>query len=56
MQSGKDDAARWRKLAAEAREAAALVSDPRMKRTMLFIAAAYERLAKHADTRTDQTK
>ena len=56
MPSDHDDAERWRQLAAEAHEAAARMSDPLVKRMMLFIAAAYERLARHADTRSDQKK
>jgi hypothetical protein len=56
MPSDHDDAERWRERAAEARAAAGRMSDPLVRRMMLFIAAAYERLAKHADTRSDQKK
>jgi hypothetical protein len=48
-----DDAERWRALAAEARTAAAQFADPQIKRTMLIIAAAYDRLAEHAAARNN---
>ena len=50
------DEERWRALAAEARAAAADLNDPQIQRTMLFIAAAYERLARHAAARSKTVK
>jgi len=47
----RDDDERWRALAAEARTAATQLTDPEAKRTLLFIAAAYDRLARHAAAR-----
>jgi hypothetical protein len=47
----QDDDERWRALAAEARTTATQLTDPEAKRTLLFIAAAYERLACHAAAR-----
>jgi hypothetical protein len=47
----RDDDERWRALAAEARTAATQLTDPEAKRTLLFIAAAYDRLALHAAAR-----
>jgi hypothetical protein len=47
----QDDDERWRALAAEARAAATQLTDPETKRTLLFIAAAYDRLARHAAAR-----
>ena len=45
-------AGRWRRLAAEARDAAAEMTDPEAKATMLVIAERYERLAQFADARS----
>jgi hypothetical protein len=46
-----DDASRWRALAADARRVAAEMTDPEARRTMLWIAEAYERLARRAEAR-----
>jgi hypothetical protein len=46
-----NDYERWRALAAEARAAAAQFTDPQIRRAMLIIAAAYDRLAEHAAAR-----
>ena len=41
-------AAQWSLRAVEAREEAAKLNDPKAKRMLLFVAAGYDRLAKHA--------
>lgn len=51
MPAEQDDAERWQTLAAEARAAAERMTDPEAQRTLLFIAAAYERLARSARQR-----
>jgi hypothetical protein len=51
-----DDTERWRIRAIEARNTAAEMTDPEAKRALLFIAAAYERLARGAQKRKDQSK
>ena len=47
----EQDAERWETLAAEARAAAERMTDPTAQRTLLAIAAAYERLARSARQR-----
>jgi hypothetical protein len=47
-----DSAEHWRQLAAEARAVAAQLADRDAKQIMLNIAEAYERLALHAEART----
>lgn len=54
MPDKEDDAERWRMLANEARSTASEMTDPEARRALLFIAAAYERLARGAQTRKDQ--
>ncbi len=49
-----DDAERWQALANEARNAALEMTDPDARRALLFIAAAYERLARGAQKRRNQ--
>jgi hypothetical protein len=49
-----DDAERWRALASEARNTAIQMTDAEAKRALLFIAAAYERLARGAQKRQNQ--
>jgi hypothetical protein len=56
MPTTTDDAAHWRALASEARNTALEMADPEAKRALLFIAAAYERLARGAQKRKDQCK
>ena len=56
MPKTADDAERWRALASEARNTALEMNDPEAKRALLFIAAAYERLARGAQKRNDQSK
>jgi len=46
-----DNAEHWRTRAKEARAAADLITDPDARRTMLEIAAKYERLAERATQR-----
>ena len=46
-----DDPAHWRARAEEARTLADQMHDDKSRKTMLRIAADYERLAKHADAR-----
>ena len=48
MTSLLDDPEHWRTRAEEARSVAEQQSDPESKRTMLRVAADYERLAEHA--------
>jgi hypothetical protein len=55
MPGKDDDAERWRALAEEARATAMEMSDPDARRALLFIAAAYERLARGAQKRKDQS-
>jgi hypothetical protein len=50
------DAERWLALASEARDTALEMTDPEAKRALLFIAAAYERLAHGAQKRKYQSK
>jgi hypothetical protein len=50
------DVERLRVLAEEAREAAARATDPDAKRVLLFIAAAYERLAAFSGTSPPEAK
>jgi hypothetical protein len=47
----KNDAARLRALAADALTAATQMTDVNCKRTMMGVAACYERLASHAEQR-----
>jgi hypothetical protein len=54
MPTTPDDAERWRIRANEARNTAAEMTDAEAKRALLFIAAAYERLARNAQKRKDQ--
>jgi hypothetical protein len=56
MPATKDDAELWRALASEARNAAQEMLDPEAKRALLFIAAAYERLARSAQTRKNRDR
>jgi hypothetical protein len=56
MSKPTDDAQRWRALAREAHSAALEMTDPEAKRTLLFIAAAYNRLAADAEKRKIQDK
>jgi hypothetical protein len=49
-----NDAERWHALATEARTAAAQFTDPQIRRAMLLIAAAYDRLAEHAAARKNE--
>ena len=56
MSKPTDDAQRWRTLASEARSAALEMTNPEAKRALLFIAAAYERLAADAQKRKIQDK
>jgi len=51
-----DDAERWRVLASEAHSIALEMTDPEAKRALLFIAAAYERLARGAQKRKERSK
>jgi hypothetical protein len=51
-----DGAERWRALASEARNTAIQMTDAEAKRALLFIAAAYERLAHGAQKRQEQKK
>ena len=51
-----DDAERWRVLASEAHSIALEMTDPEAKRALLFIAAAYERLASGAQKRKERSK
>ena len=51
MTSLLDDPEHWRSRAEEARSVAEQLSDPESRRTMLRIAADYERLAEHAELR-----
>lgn len=51
MPSDVDDAERWRKLAAEARAAAAAMTDPEAKRVMQSIADGYNVLVRRAELR-----
>jgi hypothetical protein len=52
MPSGDDEpVARWRHLAADARDAADELTDPEAKVLLLSIAQAYERLAQRAEER-----
>ena len=46
-----DAANMWRALEAEALAFAEHIADPEARRTMLFIAEGYRRLAEHADKR-----
>ena len=46
-----NDPRHWRERAEEARRIAEDMADPDAKRMMLIIAAGYDRLAQHADTR-----
>jgi hypothetical protein len=48
MPAEQDDAERWQALAAEARATAREMTDPDARRALLFIAAAYDRLARGA--------
>jgi hypothetical protein len=50
--SGTEHAKRWRHMEAEARLMALSMSDREAKRTMLFIADGYRRLAERAETLT----
>jgi hypothetical protein len=54
MPSEIDVAERWRSLAAEAHAIAVEMTDPEAKRIMLGIAAGYELLARHAQSRKDR--
>jgi hypothetical protein len=56
MPTSPDDAERWRALAIEARKAAHEMVDPEALRALLFIAAAYERLARGAEKRKIQDR
>ena len=56
MPTPTDDAERWRALASEARNTAQEMTDPEAKRALLFIALAYERLARGAQKRDDGRK
>lgn len=56
MSPTRDDAERWCMLAREARNVTLEITDPEAKRALLFIAAAYERLARGAQKRKDQSK
>jgi hypothetical protein len=49
-----NDAKHWRERAEEARVHAEAMTDPEAKRTMLGIAAEYERLAELAEERTEK--
>ena len=46
------DAEYWMGRAEEVRRHAAIMTDPAARRTMLLVAAGYERLAQHAEERT----
>ena len=46
------DAEYWLGRAEEVRRHAAIMTDPVARRTMLLVAAGYERLAQHAEERT----
>ena len=56
MPADADVAERWRTLAAEARAAAAGLTDPEAKRIMLSIADGYEVLARRAEARKKDHK
>jgi len=56
MPTPADDAERWRALASEARNTAIQMTDAEAKRALLFIAAAYERLARGAQKRQNQSQ
>jgi hypothetical protein len=56
MPTPRDDEQRWRALASEAHAAAQEVTDHEAKRALLFIAAAYERLARRAEKRINRDK
>jgi hypothetical protein len=56
MSRAADDEQRWRELADEARHAAEQMTDPEARRALLFIAAAYERLARSANRRKDHDR
>ncbi|HEU0160674.1 MAG TPA: hypothetical protein VFR00_15230 [Hyphomicrobiaceae bacterium] len=47
-----EEPAKWRALAAEARACAAAMAEPRARRLMQDIAAAYEKLAQRADSQS----
>jgi hypothetical protein len=51
MSSLLDNADHWRACAKEARAVACLMADSDAKKTLLGIAASYDTLAKHAETR-----
>jgi hypothetical protein len=54
MPSGVDDAKRWRSRPENARSIADEMVDPEARRTMWSIAAGYELLARHAESRKDR--
>jgi hypothetical protein len=56
MPTPTDDEERWRALASEARAAAHEMTDFEAKRALLFIAAAYEQLARGAAKRKSRDK
>jgi hypothetical protein len=56
MPTAGDDAERWRALASEARDTALKITDAEARRALLFIAAAYERLARDAQKRKGQSR
>ena len=56
MPADADVAERWRTLAAEARVAAAGLTDPEAKRIMLSITDGYEVLARRAEARKKDHK
>jgi hypothetical protein len=56
MPKTTDDAERWRALASEAHSTSLEMTDLEAKRALLFIAAAYERLARGAQKRKERSK
>jgi hypothetical protein len=56
LMSGSHSADHWRREAARARAVAGSMNDPKLKQTMIRIAEAYERLARHMDDMVDKVR